>query len=308
MAKIKHLSKLKGRAYRHPADESALAAMKKIPLADRFFRTINAKGIDKYFAIQYSGSNFEVTSTSHKELHKLFLDVCSTLGIKSVPRLYVEVGFLNARAVNVGNPMVILTTDCLEYLDEDELRFILGHELGHVQNDHILYSQIAQNMALITDAIQATTLGIGNLFTIALQIAIMRWYRKSEFTCDRAGLLANQNVKKAISVLAKLAGLPKDEYNSYNHKTFLDQSKYFDDMTYETSNKFIETMLIMNATHPWSVVRVRELEKWYTSGRFEAILNPTDISISSGKSICGGCSQPLEKDASFCTNCGTRVI
>jgi len=306
MSKI--IDNLNAEHYQHPSDISTMQMMKKIPLADRFFRKINELGIDKYYKIQYAGSNILVTHESYPELYKRYVNVCEILNIEKIPKLYVEIGFPNAMAVNVEEPMIIISSDCIEYMTEEEVNFILGHELGHVQCEHVLYSQIALSLPAISSAIQATTLGLGNLITSGVQLGIMKWYRRSEYTCDRAGLLACQNIDHAMGALAKIAGLPIRAYDNFNSDAFLKQAEAFEDITYESSNKFVETLLVMNLSHPWTVMRAKELNKWYQSGRYQALIEGSQIIGHDKKTntFCHECGEPIKQENAFCTSCGSK--
>src|SRR5581483_2889797 len=85
----------------------------------------------------------------------------------------------------------------------DEQRSVLGHELGHVMSGHTTYSTIA---------IILMYFGVSNLPFIAaaailpFQLALLEWYRKSEFSSDRAGLLSVQDLNTVMSTEMKLAG------------------------------------------------------------------------------------------------------
>jgi Zn-dependent protease with chaperone function len=106
---------------------------------------------------------------------------------------------INAFTVGSENPIVVLNTKTVECLTEAELRFILGHEVGHIKSQHSLYHWIARFiLPYIGDTLGKATFGIGKIFTAPLQLALLSWSRKSELTADRAGLLACQNRTAAL--------------------------------------------------------------------------------------------------------------
>ena len=95
-------------------------------------------------------------------------------------------------AVGFDKPFVVIHSGLLEILDEDELRSILGHELGHIMSGHTDVQHDRRT--------SCCTSGVSNLPFLAaaallpFQLALLEWSRKSEFSSDRAGLLAVQDL------------------------------------------------------------------------------------------------------------------
>lgn len=76
-------------------------------------------------------------------LHHTFLDVCRQLGVAHPPKLFVlqAGGMLNAFAARfAGRDFVVVYSDLLDALGpaSSEMKFVLGHELGHIRSRHIL--------------------------------------------------------------------------------------------------------------------------------------------------------------------------
>lgn len=104
---------------------------------------------------------------------------------------------LNAYTFGLSSPkVVVLHAPLLQVMDEDELRFILGHELGHVRLGHTWLNSLVGGMAGIPSPFLASAV---------LAMAFLWWNRACEHSADRAGLLACGIPHKAISALVKLA-------------------------------------------------------------------------------------------------------
>jgi Zn-dependent protease with chaperone function len=104
---------------------------------------------------------------------------------------------LNAYTFGLHSPkVVVLHSLLLQLMDEDEMRFVLGHELGHVRLGHTWLNSLVGGMA-----------GIPSPFALSglLAMAFLWWNRACEHSADRAGLLACGSHEKAISALLKLA-------------------------------------------------------------------------------------------------------
>jgi hypothetical protein len=137
------------------------------------------------------------------------------------------------------------------------------------------------------------TLGLSDLFTPALEIPMMAWYRKSELTADRAGLLACQNPDAAFRVLTKLAGYPLKYYNCINTKDILAQARAFDDLDEDSFNQFAKFANIFNSGHPWTIMRAKELDRWIESGRYRSILNQKAFASGNYADLGGGGSSNI---------------
>ncbi len=125
-------------------------------------------------------------------LYHTFLEVASELGVRHVPELYIlqSGGLLNAFATRFsGRDFVVLFSDMLEAHGEDSprIRFILGHELGHIKRGHIV-----KQLFLLPGSL------------VPLLGAAYR--RACEATCDRHGALACGNIDGGIEAMMALSG------------------------------------------------------------------------------------------------------
>jgi hypothetical protein len=154
---------------------------------------------------------------------------------------------------------------------------ILGHELGHVKCNHMLYMTMVNLIRqygagyLIASLLPPVA---GTVVSYTIQLALLEWYRKAEFSCDRAALLTTQNPEAIAGALAKLAGyskhLPEPEFNI---EAIKDQAQEYDDIGADsTVDKLVKLWLLMGRTHPHPVVRAREIANWSASEDYHRIL------------------------------------
>jgi len=125
-------------------------------------------------------------------LHQSLEDVCRRLGLNHIPELYVieSAGSLNAFATrHSGRHFVVIYSDMLEALGPDsaEMKFLLGHEIGHIQRNHLL------KRVLLAPALFLPFLGAA-------------YSRSCESTCDRFGAAAADNETASLSAMMALAG------------------------------------------------------------------------------------------------------
>ena len=131
---------------------------------------------------------------------------------------------------------------------------------------------MAQVVNFFIDAIPGGTIVAGGL-----QFALYYWYRMSEFTADRAGLMCCQNPDAMMSAFIKMAGLPLNEFNNIRTETFIQQARDFKMLDYEGMNKVVKFLSIADETHPWTVMRASELLKWIDSGEYNKFVTPKSI-------------------------------
>jgi len=91
----------------------------------------------------------EVTPEQEPRLHRMVEEVAGMAGLPK-PKVYiVENDAPNAFATgrNPQHSVVAVTTGIMRILDEDELKAVLAHELGHIKNRDILISAIVATIA-----------------------------------------------------------------------------------------------------------------------------------------------------------------
>jgi hypothetical protein len=114
------------------------------------------------------------------------------------------------------------------------------------------------------------------------------WQRKGEYTADRLGLIAGQNIEAATRALIKISSGPR-ALEHIQIKDVLDQIAKLNsgDITYDLG----ETL----GTHPYMANRIRELIMF---DRLEGRANGTKIQS------CVHCGGPVKIDDLYCTHCG----
>ena len=264
----KILTGLSHEQYEHPFDKKALDALSNTPGVDLVGKFITKHLVERMYTVQYTGSHLKVTSDNYPDIYDYLRYAAQVLDVKNVPDLYIEWGYnINACTVGAENPIIVLNSGLIDLCDDDEIMFVIGHELGHVKSNHMLYHMMAQVINYIIDSIP-----FGNIAAAPLQYALYYWDRMSEFTADRAGLMACQNKEAAIRAFMKMSGLPIKQFNNMNYQTFLQQAADFKQLDYEGLNKVIKLISIADATHPWTVMRAAELLNWVKKGNFKDIL------------------------------------
>ena len=305
---LRILCGLRPEEYEHPLDRQALNALEGTPGLEAVIRKMNQYGIERVLRAQYAGSYIQATRECMGQVHQVLERVCATIHVSQLPGLYLQQGYvINAFVVGSENPMIVLTTGAVSKLTRDELAFVIGHEVGHIKSQHIVYQVLAEQiLPTLGGFLTRATLGLGDILSAPIQLALYSWYRKSELTCDRAGLLACQNLDAAITAMMKIAGAPESEYDKLDPQQFLQQARAYQQLDEQQLDKLAKRISVMTRTHPWTVMRCAELDSWVTAGAYGDLLQ-LHRERGTPKAFCSNCGKPAKTGATFCIHCGSAV-
>ena len=290
------LINLKSTEYEHPFDKAALEKVNSIPLLPQMVNFVLNWAVIKWKLVAMCGSNFHVTKDACPDLFQLAKQVTETLDLDRLPNLYMEQDYyVNAYTTGYQNDaFIVVSTGAVDKLNDPELSFVIDHEAGHVKSGHVLYHLMTAFIGQILTAIPgASTVG-----SLSIGPALTYWNRMSEFTADRAGLLACQDLNAALSAIMKMTGLPERYFEKASIEGFMKQAREFDEQYGGTTDKIIKTISILDEDHPWTIVRAAELIRWVESGEYDNILKHTE-----GK-ICPCHGGTVPKDTIICPVCG----
>src|ERR1700728_3750854 len=256
------------RAYEHPADRSALVALRKLTGFDTLLKLLNGLFNERAMRLDFLASGVKVSERQFPHIHEMLRDGAYVLDMDNVPELFVsQTPIVNAMALGTNTPFIVLNSGLVELLDAEELRAVIGHELGHILSGHSVYRTMLYNLILLAQRI--AWMPIGYLGLRAIIWGLEEWYRKSEISCDRAGLLAGQDVDASRRVLMKLAG--GSRLSELTPDAFREQAREYDAVP-DLRDSLIKLLQLQGNTHPFAVVRFAELDRWATNGEYEAIL------------------------------------
>jgi Zn-dependent protease with chaperone function len=262
------LTGISSRAYEHPADRSALVALRKLTGFDTILKLLNGLFNERAMRLNFLASGVKVSERQFPHIHEMLRDGAYVLDMEKVPELFVtQTPIVNAMALGTNNPFIVLNSGLVELLDAEELRAVIGHELGHVLSGHAVYRTMLYNLIIL--ATRIAWMPIGYIGLRAIIWGLEEWYRKSELSCDRAGLLAGQDVEASRRVLMKLAG--GSRLAEMNADAFHEQAREYDAAP-DLRDSILKLLQLQGNTHPFAVVRFAELDHWVSSGEYERIL------------------------------------
>jgi hypothetical protein len=299
---------LSSTAFEHPTDKATLAALRKAPGIDWVFRKFNEYGGDRAGRLYCLSDTVRVDRNQCKDLYGLLVESCAILDMP-VPQLYIDQRpFANAFTFCVESPIIVLYSGLIDLLDEDEWRVVLGHELGHIKAGHVLYRQIAEFLANLLMRLGGRTFGLAQGLGMGLFYAFFHWYRQSELTADRAGLLASQDIITVLNVEMKLAGGSRKLYAQMDKDAFLQQGRDYEEMGRDALNSFFKMGQTLHTTHPFPAVRAMEIDAWAKGEEYADILKGNYAKMSETPTPTTEVFQDTPPDdARTCPNCKASI-
>jgi Zn-dependent protease with chaperone function len=252
--------------FRHPNDARATDALAKVPGLDKVLAKILEYGLERLYYVDNVASNLRVTPRMFGRLHRSLTWACKILDVPE-PELYVTVDS-EANAFTYGHtkPFITLTSGLVDLLSDEELFFVIGHEVGHIKSGHVLYGTMARNIAAVVSLIGQATFGLGALLGQGLVIALYEWYRCAELTADRAALLCVQDIEPARDTFMKLAGGVTRLAGEMDRDEFLRQVQAYEEVDRSTLDKAYKILLTLYRTHPFALQRAKALDTWSADG------------------------------------------
>ncbi|MFD5714920.1 M48 family metallopeptidase [Streptomyces pharetrae] len=260
---------ISSRAWEHPADRSALVALRRLSGFDTVFKALSGLLPERSLRLLFLSDSVRVSDRQFPHLHTMLLDACYILDLEKVPPMYVQQDPQpNAMCVGMDEPIIVVTTGLVELLDEEEMRAVIGHEVGHALSGHSVYRTIL--LFLTNLALRVAWIPLGNVAIMAIVTALREWFRKSELSADRAGLLVGQDLQASLRGLMKLAG--GNHLHEMNVDAFLEQAEEYE-AGGDVRDSVLKILNVLPRSHPFATVRAAELNKWAASRDYQRLMD-----------------------------------
>src|ERR687889_967474 len=263
------LLELSSKAYEHPADRAATAALQSIPMLDQVVRKLIEFGYERALRQVFLAGSVKLGSDQLPDVWAAHRAALARLDIKEVPELYLtQFPITNAATIGSERPMVVVNSRTVEVLDEAEMRTVLGHEAGHILSDHVLY-RTALMILLTASGLNRLPIFAG-LPLLAVKMALLEWFRAAELSCDRAATLVNRDPLVTCRTLMVLAGGTASRKNDLD--AFVRQASAYEE--WEPGwDKLARVRFELGQTHAFPVKRVSEIMRWVRSRDYDRILS-----------------------------------
>jgi Zn-dependent protease with chaperone function len=262
------LTDISSRAWEHPADRGALTALRELRGFDELLKLMSGLWNERSYRLEFLGGAIRLDDRQYPRVHRIFAEAAATLDLRELPELYVQYDrSLGGMCVGMAKPFIVLNSGSLELLDDDELRHLLGHEVGHLMSGHAIYRTML--LTLTNWAVSLAWIPMGSIAIRMIIMGLREWWRKAEVSADRAGLLAGQDPAAALRLCMKLAG--GGNLSEVDTAAFLEQAAEYE-RTGDLRDGLIKIRMMMARTHPLPVARAAALRAWVDSGAYGRIL------------------------------------
>ena len=254
------------RTWEHPADRAALTLLMQVPGLAEVLRVLGGLTSDRSLRLSWLASSVRSGPLQIPAAHRSVVEACRVLDVTPVPEVFVGPGMdYNARVLGFQVPFVVLGAGLVQALSPDELLAVAGHEIAHLKAGHTVYRtalwMLTQLSLNLTQAAE--------LVRLPVYAALRDWDRKSELSCDRAGVLACQNPVAALSALVKV-GYP-GVADQVDEAELLRQGTEWDS-TGDLLDSVFKVLGSWDDSHPALVQRYAALHAWSGGTEYPAIL------------------------------------
>ena len=275
------LDSISPRAYQHPADRAATAALGRVPDLEDVVRKLVALGYERALRAASLGASVRLGQDQLPAIWATHREVFNVLDLDEVPDLYLtQFPLANAYTFGSQKPVVVLSSELVRILDDDGRRVVLAHEAAHVHSDHVLYQTALLILLQLGSGARLPLLA--GLPLLAIRMALLEWFRAAELSCDRAAALVTRDPQAVCRAMMTVAA--GEAASDLNLDAFIAQG-----MEYDTGGKGLERitklMQDLNVTHPMPVRRVRLLLDWVHTGDYDRMVRGDYIRRGEERSV-----------------------
>jgi Zn-dependent protease with chaperone function len=264
----RRLHDISPKAYEHPADRAATAALQSIPGLDAVVRKLIEFQYERAYRQGFLAASIRLGPDQLPDIWRRYEETLATLDMPETYEVYLtQMPFANAAAIGSGKPMIVINSGAVGLFDEDELQTVLAHEVGHILSDHVLYRTALMIILQLMPLGRIPTLA--GLPLLAIRSALLEWFRAAELSSDRASTLVNRDPLVTCRTLMVMAGGRSSKHLSLD--AFLRQAQDYHEWK-STWDRFSRLRNELNQTHSYPVRRVAELMDWVRSGAYDRII------------------------------------
>jgi Zn-dependent protease with chaperone function len=261
---------LEPREFEHPAMQKMNQLLRNSVVLRK-----SAESLSKTVGKPWYESTFNAIAATEKQYPRVYeagLLAARRLGAPEIPSFNIELDRLYQSAtygsdkdafVNVGSALP-------RFLNDEELLFVLGHEMGHLVSHHALWTTVSmflvgqQRQNLMSEGVMGFLSNPLKLIEGGVESLVTNWMRVADFTADRAALLAVGSFDRAKRAIFMLHLRSRSELAQMDIDDWIRQVETQDQRMSKLSQ-------MMTSATPYLSLRLVELRKFAASPQYEAL-------------------------------------
>ncbi len=272
------------------SDRSALELVKATGILPYIVNQLLVKPKDRKLRALISSQGIPLNH--FRDLEGVIQEVAYAVCLERLPAIYVITMTSAPNAFTFGTddaPVIVLDRRLVESMGVNELRALLGHEMGHIRSGHMLYHSLAQTLAGGIE-MSASLMGF-NMISMPMRLALLAWQRESEFSADRTSLVASGASSHVVDMFGTLVGISG--------------------VSTEKNTSLLDNVTELFQTHPNLSLRANAVLKFSKSEEYDRIVKKTAhrrllrLALSP---TCRFCGSTKEIKATFCPTCEKSQI
>ena len=261
-------------------------------VVEEVLKKIRMSGSDTYWRSNMEGHSLKVDKELLPDFHRLCHEVKAKLNFEEDVDFYITgdstVNAFSVAAEEEGEPHIVNINSALfDLMTTDELKFVIGHELGHLINKDTALARLIRFVFPPEANVP-----------VSLQYKIRLHDQLAELVADRYGYIATENLDVCVTAFFKLAsGLDLAKMNVSIEALIADNNRRLE--------YFLNDKGVSRASHPVNPIRVQALNLFATSKSEEELKAGMDELISILLKV--GTSELDEYTARFIASAGLIV-
>jgi len=233
-------------------------------IVEKVIEAAKIEKIENEWKYIMDGYSFKVNKNLSPDVYDLFYGIKERLEFDEDIDFYItNDSSINAFAISrpeKDQPHIInVNSGLIERLDNDELSFVVGHEIGHLITKN---TDILKLIQFVFPSAENTPMIVRHKISL--------WKKLSELTADRFGFLASPDFDKCLSGFFKIsAGLDTKRFN-------FNPGKYLEEIE-NTLDSFKKDKGFTLHTHPINPIRVKAIDLFRSSALFNQVINKEAI-------------------------------
>ncbi len=270
--------------FEHASMQQMNQALRRSLVLNRLAEAISQKVGKPWYESCFN--SVQATEKQYARVYELAMVAAQRVGFPRAPAVYIEAdrGYQSNTYGTEKDAFVNIGTFLPKLLNDRELLFILGHELGHLKCRHALWMTVSMFLVgqargnLMSDGILSFVSNPLKIIESGVESVITNWMRVADLTADRAALLVTGDIALARRTLFLLYFRSRRELNEVDVDEWTRQQE-------SQASTMTKVSQIMTSSTPYLGLRLRALEEFYASPRYAELRSK--VESGSGLDLAG---------------------